>query len=276
MPPRVSVIVAVKNGGRTLQACLASIRAQDQPVELVVVENFSTDATHQIARRFADVLIVSGPERSAQRNVGFRASKGDHVLFIDADMVLRPDVVRACLATGAEAVIVPEESVGDSFWAKVKALERSLYAGTGVEAARYFSRRVFEATGMYDEDLIAGEDWDLSRRASLLTAVCRANTLIHHLEGPATLRGYLIKKHFYGTHLARYLRKTRKAGKRDLSGRLGMGRLGIYARGWRTLARQPRYGAAVLLLLGLEAAAGGIGVLQGIVKGGMWPTIQGN
>ena len=52
--PLVTVVVPTKDVGRTLERCLASIRAQSWPsVELVVIDNFSSDDT------FATVIVVS-------------------------------------------------------------------------------------------------------------------------------------------------------------------------------------------------------------------------
>ena len=92
--PTVSVVVPTKDVGRTLKRCLRSIRSQSFPgVELVVVDNFSTDDTFEVAEALADIAVQAGPERSAQRNLGIELATGDYVLWIDADMVLTPHVV---------------------------------------------------------------------------------------------------------------------------------------------------------------------------------------
>ena len=92
--PLVSVVVPTKDVERTLQRCLASIRSQTySAVELVVVDNFSTDQTFRVAQELADIAVQAGPERSAQRNLGIELATGDYILWIDADMVLTPHVV---------------------------------------------------------------------------------------------------------------------------------------------------------------------------------------
>jgi hypothetical protein len=124
----VSVVVPTRNSMRTLAACLRSIRAQDVPVELIVVDNASTDGTYELARELADTAVRGGPERSAQRNAGVRLATAGWILWIDADMVLPPTTVSAALATatrdGADAVAVPEVSVGTGYWTACRALER--------------------------------------------------------------------------------------------------------------------------------------------------------
>src|SRR5689334_19947205 len=92
--PTVSVVVPVKDSIRTIEACLRSIRAQTwEPVELVVIDNFSTDGTWEVVQELATHAEQAGPERSAQRNLGIERSQGPWVLWIDADMELPPTIV---------------------------------------------------------------------------------------------------------------------------------------------------------------------------------------
>src|SRR5687768_3411679 len=75
--PLVSVVVPTRNSQRTIERCLRSIREQSYPaIELVVVDNFSTDDTFQISTELADLVISAGPERSAQRNLGIERASG--------------------------------------------------------------------------------------------------------------------------------------------------------------------------------------------------------
>jgi len=56
----VTVVVPTKNAERTLGACLASVRQQTgHAVELIVVDNHSTDASVEIARRYADAVEIA-------------------------------------------------------------------------------------------------------------------------------------------------------------------------------------------------------------------------
>ena len=152
--PLVSVIVTTRNNQATLDACLGSVTAQTYtPLELIVVDNNSTDGTADIARRYTKQVLNKPPERSVQRNFGVARARGQYVAIIDSDMELEPEVIAACVAgvqnnSKAVAAIIPEESFGQGFWAQCKRLERSFYVGVDwIEAARFFDRQTYMAAG---------------------------------------------------------------------------------------------------------------------------------
>ena len=128
----VSVIVPTRNNERTLEATLRSVKEQSEPgVTLIVVDNASTDATKDIARRWADVYLEGGPERSAQRNRGIEAAQTPWIVWLDSDMILPPRAIEVALdtaqRTGADGVALPERTIGDGFWTACRALERECY-----------------------------------------------------------------------------------------------------------------------------------------------------
>ena len=66
----VSVIVTTKNEEKNIENCLRSIKAQTYPqekIEIIVVDNNSTDKTKEIGKRYTERVYNFGPERSAQR-----------------------------------------------------------------------------------------------------------------------------------------------------------------------------------------------------------------
>ena len=102
--PLVSVVVPTRNSRRTIEACLRSVGAQTyRPLELIVVDNGSTDGTWTVAARHADLALRGGPERSAQRNLGIGRAAGEWVCYVDADMELAPDVVERAVLAGTAA-----------------------------------------------------------------------------------------------------------------------------------------------------------------------------
>jgi glycosyltransferase involved in cell wall biosynthesis len=184
------------------------------------VDNNSTDKTKKIVDdlrlKIKDLKISlynKGPERSAQRNFGTLKSKGKFLLFIDSDMELSKAVVADCVRQAEShkvnkvlgGIIIPEESFGDGFWAKCKALERSFYIDVDwIEAARFFLKDIFNEFRGFDEKLIGGEDWDLSQRVKSKYESSRIDSFIKHNEGRLSLVFLLKKKMYYGTKLGGY------------------------------------------------------------------------
>jgi glycosyltransferase involved in cell wall biosynthesis len=254
---RVSVIVPTRNAARTIGACLSSLRRQTHPdLEVVVVDNASSDGSPDMARSLADQVVVTGPERSAQRNAGAAVSTGEFLVFLDSDMVAAPlltsEVVRVFRRNPCvHALVLPERSIGVGFWAQCKALERHLYVGDRhVEAARAFRRSAFVEAGGYDERIHGGgEDWDLPERLERLGGtVGRTATGVIHDEGRISLTDDLARKFYYGRTFGRYVRKRPGAAARKVF-------RGALLRKAPTLARHPKHGAGVLAMKTLELAA---------------------
>jgi glycosyltransferase involved in cell wall biosynthesis len=209
---QTAAIVTTRNSAATLEACLKSIRQQTVAVTLIVVDNFSTDGTPAIAQRYATDFLQAGPERSRQRNLGATMAAGTFLFFVDSDMVLAPSTVAECLEqaqAGFRAVIVPEVSEGQGFWAACKALERACYVGDDtIEAARFMEKGLFHELGGFDEELTGEEDWDLTARIRARgLSVGRSRTPLIHDEGRLRLSETMRTKFYYGRTMARYLRK---------------------------------------------------------------------
>ena len=93
--PSISVVVPVYNGGEAFRECLQSIRALDPPpLEVIVVDDGSTDGSGDVAREFgAEVILLpgsaNGPARA--RNRGAAEARGDILYFVDADVTVQAD-----------------------------------------------------------------------------------------------------------------------------------------------------------------------------------------
>jgi len=265
--PLVSVIVTTYNNSETLDACLASIARQSYAaVELLVVDNNSVDTTKQIARTYTDKVYNQGPERCTQRNYGVKQARGDYVMIIDSDMELTPDVVSACVQQVTadpqlKALVVPEESFGQGFWAQCKRLERSFYVGIPwMEAARFFDKPTYLAVGGYDESLISGEDWDLSQRVSERASLGRIHKYIRHNEGRLSLLRTLKKKYYYAQQFAKYLAVNKSNP--VISSQTGIvTRYALFFSRPARLLKRPDLGLGMLFMKTCEFAWGGWGYL---------------
>jgi glycosyltransferase involved in cell wall biosynthesis len=116
--PLVSIIITTKNEAKNIENCLLSIQEQSYPnIETIVVDNASTDKTKEIAKQYTDKVYDKGPERSAQRNYGMiDIAQGEYVMFLDADMILAPEVVTSCLRYNNIALHIPEIILGKNYW----------------------------------------------------------------------------------------------------------------------------------------------------------------
>ena len=84
----VSVIVCAHNEAQFLSPCLYSLLAQSRiPDEIIVVNNASSDATGEVARRVPGVRVIDEPRTGlvVARETGRRAATGDVLVYLDAD-----------------------------------------------------------------------------------------------------------------------------------------------------------------------------------------------
>ena len=274
MTPTVSVIVPTKNVERTMDRCLRSITAQSWPaVELVVVDNFSTDTTFEIARRYADIAVQAGPERSAQRNLAIERATGDYVLWIDADMVLTPhvleDAMRLAVRDDLTAVFIPEVTVGEGFWTACRSLERKCYVGEEmIEAPRLIKRSWFADNPGFVADVAGQEDAELRMR--LLTQgvpMGHIDTYILHDEGRLAFPDIMRKRFYYGRSLPAYNRAQPGAIAKQ-----GGATLRAMVRGLPILAGDPVHAVALVGLRACEAAAYAAGATAENVAARRRPT----
>lgn len=213
----VSVIITTKNEEVNIRDCLESVLKQSYPkdkIEIILVDNGSTDRTKDIARGFTDKVYNHGPERSAQRNFGIKQASGEYILYLDADMALSPSVISECVdkcrSENLIALYIPEQIIGKGFWIKVRDFERSFYDATVIDCVRFVRRDKFLKLGGFDESLTGPEDWDFDRRIRAEGKVDIIDSAIYHNEGIFSLREYLSKKSYYATNFQRYKDKWGK------------------------------------------------------------------
>lgn len=267
--PFVSIIIPTRNSASTIEQCLTSVLGQQHiKIEIIVVDNQSTDETPRLASAMGCRSISGGPERSAQRNLGAREAHGEWFLFLDSDMVLEPEAIASAVMAaereGTAASILPELASGEGFWSACRTLEKQCYLGnTNIEAARLFRREAFFEAGGYDENIHGGgEDWELPERIRARgLQIARGTVPVIHLEGRLRLRDTASKKFYYGRTLGRYVRKQPTFAVRKLLGR-------FIGRNWRLLAKHPVRAAGLFVLKLVEFSA----ALAGVVVAGFGKT----
>lgn len=256
----VSAIVPTKNSANTLEVCLGSIQAQSYPtIEIIIVDNHSTDSTQEIAARYGK-LYIKGPERSAQKNWGSKQSEGTYLLFLDSDCELESTMIEECVLLcqeGVSGIMIPMEHVGQGFWAAVKKLERQCYLGDdSLEAPWFFAKTAFQAIRGFDEELVGGEDWDITQRMRDNGYVIgRSSAGLKHHIGHWRFWKELKKRFYYGRTMKAYLQKSRSSAIRKIPFFRS-----AYLRNWRLLVGHPFLTAGMFVLKFLETMCVGIGV----------------
>src|SRR5437016_5417401 len=100
----ISFIIPAHNEEHELPATLAAVHAAasnaEQPYEIIVVDDASTDGTPEIASRAgAKVIRINRRQIAAARNAGARAAQGEYLFFVDADTrINRGHIVEAIIA----------------------------------------------------------------------------------------------------------------------------------------------------------------------------------
>lgn len=167
----LSFIVPAHNEEHELPEALNAIRAaaeaSAEPFEIIVVDDASTDATAEIAKRAGGVVLpVNRRQIAAVRNAGARVARGDVFFFVDADTRIFPehitDALKALAAgcAGGGARVVTEDSV--PWWGHLFVRFFSFFYFTignfGAGAFLFTTRENFAVTGGFDEQFFAGEE----------------------------------------------------------------------------------------------------------------------
>jgi glycosyltransferase involved in cell wall biosynthesis len=139
--PLVSVVVVNYNYGRFLVDAVESIYGQTYPnLECVVVDNASTDDTPAVLAalqdRHPDMVVVRRPQNDGQTPAsldGLSASKGNYVIFLDADDYLLP----RCVETHVYTHLSMRPHIGFSSGDMLQVAENRVVVATGEESSRY-------------------------------------------------------------------------------------------------------------------------------------------
>lgn len=210
---RLSFVIPARNEERYIAATLASIRdfvPDLHQLEIVVVDNGSTDRTVELARAAgADVVVSQGGTVGSLRNVGVTRTSGTALVFLDADVRLTPawrqrigaalgELARTPdIVTGSRCGISRDASWIERVWFRPLLGERANYINSGHLIT---SRTLFDRLEGFDPRRETGEDSDFSSRARALGAAIvndPALEVIH--EGyPKTLSQFLRRERWHG------------------------------------------------------------------------------
>jgi GT2 family glycosyltransferase len=213
--PDIDCILIGVNCAKTLGRCIESIRAAGYPrenINICYVDGGSSDTSIEVARQYEGIRVIAinpeYPSPGIGRNTGWKAGSSPLVQFLDSDTVVDPlwfaRAVKALNRDGVGAVLGmrqemhPERSVynwiGNLEW-NGPAGESDCFGGDVL-----IRREALEATGGYDEELVGGEDPELSRR------IIRAGWSIVRIDAPMTSHDLAMTK------ISQYLRRAYRSG----------------------------------------------------------------
>ena len=256
--PLVSVIIPTFNSERFLEKCLSSLEDQSyKRLEVIVVDDRSRDSTVEIAQRHqCRVFTNSRRGRAEAKNEGAQRSIGEYLLFLDSDMELDKNVIDECVDLAESdqrigGIVIPERSIGKSFWVKARDFERSFYAESIVESARFFPSDIVKQAGGFEENLIFFEESTLPYKIQTkgYNVFARVKSPIFHHEEDFLLSLWLRKKFHYGKTLQTYSRRYSDYSKVQTGIWF---RLGIFAKDRRRFWSRPELALGVIVLKSLE------------------------
>lgn len=225
--PLVSIVILNYNGLRWLGPCLTTVIAQTyQPIETIVVDNASTDASCEFIRaNFPGVRLLRLPQNegyAGANNQAARVAQGEFLFFLNNDTKLAPNAVAELVTTLLRdphaAIAAPRitDYEGTARGACGMGLDIFGYPYSPAPGEPYFyadgaaflmRRDVFEALGGFDEDyFIFHEEVDLSWRTWLTgyTVLSVPTALVYHYSGGSVPGGY-VRSTFVTTPWRRYL-----------------------------------------------------------------------
>ena len=163
--PLISVIIPVKNGTNYLGEALESLRRQELNLEIIVVDDGSTDNTAALARQVGCTVLQHTVSKGqvAAKNTGIAAAKGDYILFLDHDDKIRDGALRIMLEALQAA---PEASAVQAMVKDFRSPEIPDLSGVLIRPEPFYGlftgailirREVFDRIGPFSDNVRTGE-----------------------------------------------------------------------------------------------------------------------
>ena len=181
----VSVIIPAFNEADTIGLCLESLRNQtDLPLEILVVDDGSTDETGSLVKQFAKnyhrVRLLVQPHQgpALSRNLVAKQAKGAVLVFVDADMAFEKNflknLVRPIVSGKAKGTFSKYEYVSnwDNIWSRCWNInegweDKKRHPKNYPDSQKVFraiSKKEFERVGGFDPKAGYMDDWTLSKK----------------------------------------------------------------------------------------------------------------
>jgi len=210
----ISVVVATKNSGKTIEQCLESVRINN-PAEIIVVDGDSTDHTPEIARRYTSLVFSDeGREYNYAQQLGAEKAINDFIAFVDSDIVLPEGTLtkllselkeQACVTMAATVLPVSTATYWERATDWTATLLRKRRGVGGLQATIVLKDVVMKHK--LDSSLKGASDLDFVIRlkeAGLKQGVSTVFVYHHHRT---SFSAFVRQRFRYGWVAARYVRK---------------------------------------------------------------------
>ena len=170
----ISVVVTVRNEERNIGDLLDSLVTQEGPLEIIIVDAYSTDRTREVVREYQErydfvKYHLKGGTIGAGRNFGVEKSIGEAVAFIDGDCIANTFWLKNLREELSISKVVAGKTIQIGYHA-FEDLERVelIYKGFDITfptSNLAYDKALFQSVGGFDEWFITAEDIDLNLRA---------------------------------------------------------------------------------------------------------------
>lgn len=183
---KISVIIPVFNGAKTIEECVLSVVNQDyNNYEIIIVDNNSTDNTksliNSLAGRFSNISYIfeSRQGRGAARNAGVMAASGEIIAMTDSDCIVPNNwlslLIKPIIENKSEVVSGFERDATSNYWSSCRQhddwrfIQTKIKDGftTHLDTKNFAIRADILKRLKFNSELIACEDWDLLIRLRL-------------------------------------------------------------------------------------------------------------
>ena len=198
----ISVIIPAFNEEKTIGECLKSLKNQSyKQIEIIVVDDGSSDSTRNLVKDFPNITLLAqshkGPGQA--RNLGVVKSKGDILVFVDADMTFDKNFIRDLVKPIVDGITIGTFSKNEmvknknNIWSNCWNINKNLppdrmIAKNYPDQAPVFRailKKEFKRVGGFETSGQYTDDWSLSRKLGKKSTACEGAVYYHY--NPQTL-----------------------------------------------------------------------------------------
>jgi len=208
--PILSVVIPTYNEEKDIDFCLKSLVKQSyKNIEIIVVDDGSTDNTREIVRKHKKVKLLKGEHKGPgfSRNLGVEKAKGEIIIFIDSDMTFDKDYLKnltkpiiedySVIGTTHDYEIVENtNNIWSKCWGKVRVSPKN---AKEVKIFRAIRRKEFIKMGCFDPQYGYADDQTFWFKFQVKPVVAN-NTICYH-RNPETLKAVYKQSRWIGASI---------------------------------------------------------------------------